>query len=188
MKKNLTIITLCITLILGLLSCGGAGDPTKSKEYLALKAELDKMKAKDSTEAANIATYKKANDDFMAGKKDDFLSVVADNYVDHNPDTAMSKKQGKASCEEMFTIITSAFSEMSMNYLHISADGNMVFCHATMSGKNTGPMGPNMPASGKAYKDIEFYEVMRFENGKCAERWGLMDMNTMMAQMGMVGQ
>jgi predicted SnoaL-like aldol condensation-catalyzing enzyme len=159
----------------------------KSKEYLALKAELDKMKSGDSLEAANIASYKKLNEDFMNGKKEDFLAGVADNYVDHNPDTMLTKKQGKEACAEGYDIITGAFSGMSMNYVHIYAEGDMVYCHATMTGKNTGPMGPNMPASNGSYKDVDFYEVVRYENGKCAERWGLMDFNTMMAQMAATG-
>ena len=188
MIRKISCILTGLSIVLLLNSCGGAGDVKKSKEYLELKAELDKLKASDSTEATNIAAYKKLNDDFMAGKKDDFMAGVADNYLDHNPDTAMSKKQGKEACDEMFTVITSAFTEMSMSYSHIMATGDLVFCHATMSGKNSGPMGPTMPATGKSYKDVEFYEVVRYENGKLAERWGLMDMNTMMAQMGMMGQ
>lgn len=186
MKRNLMIVTVVTSVFMGLMSCGG-GDVKKSKEYLALQAELDKIKSQDSLEAANIAAYKKLNDDFMGGKKEDFLAGVADNYVDHNPDTVMSKKQGKAACEEMYTIVTGAFSEMSMNYVHIYGEGDMVYCHATMTGKNTGPMGPDMPASNGSYKDVDFYEIVRYENGKLAERWGLMDMNTMMAQMMATG-
>lgn len=188
MKRNLLIITICLGLVMSLLSCGGSIDPTKSKEYLALKSELDKIKAKDSSETANVNAYKKLNDDFMNGKKDGFLAAIADDYLDHNPDTVMSTKKGKAACEEMFTVITGAFTEMTMNYIHISGDGDLVFCHATMSGKNTGPMGPDMPATNKSYKDVEFYEICRFSNGKLAERWGLMDMNNMLAQMGMMGE
>ena len=188
MKRNILFMIAGISLALFLNSCGGAGDPKKSKAYLELKTELDKLKAGDSTEAANVAAYKKMNDDFMAGKKDDFLNGIADNYLDHNPDTVMSKKPGKEAAAEMFAIITGAFTEMSMTYSHIMASGDMVFSHATMSGKNSGAMGPDMPATGKSYKDVEFYEVVRYENGKYAERWGLMDINTMMAQMGMMGQ
>lgn len=188
MKRNILFMVLGVSFVLFLFSCGGAGDVKKSKEYLELKAELEKMKANDSTEASNIAAYKKMNEDFMAGKKEDFLAGVADNYLDHNPDTVLSKKKGKEAAAEGFDIITTAFSDMSMGYTHIIASGDMVFAHATMTGKNTGAMGPDMPASGKAYKDVEFYEVVRYENGKCAERWGLMDMNSMMAQMGMMGQ
>ena len=76
MKRNLFTLVICTALVLGLFSCGG-GDVTKSKEYLALKAELDKRKTEDSTEAANIAAYKKLNDDFMSGKKDEFLAYQA---------------------------------------------------------------------------------------------------------------
>lgn len=182
MKINVTIATLGLAIFLG--ACGG--DATKSKEYLALKAELDEIKQEDSLESANIAAYKKLNDDFMSGKKEDFLAGIADDYIDHNPDTAMSKKTGKDACAEGYDIISGAFSVMSLTYSHIVAEGDMVFCHATMSGKNSGPMGP-MPATNKFYRDVEFYEVVKYTNGKCAERWGLMDMNTMMFQLSMTG-
>jgi predicted SnoaL-like aldol condensation-catalyzing enzyme len=183
MKRNLFTLAICAALIVGLFSCSG-GDVKKSKEYLALKAELDKIKSQDSLAEANIATYKKMNDDFMNGEKEDFLDAIADNYVDHNPDTAMTKKTGKAACEEGFDIINSAFSGMSLTYVHIYAEGDMVYCHATMNGKNTGAMGPNMPATNNSYKDVEFYEIAKIENGKCTERWGLMDFQTMMMQLG----
>jgi predicted ester cyclase len=183
MKRNLMIVTIVTSVFIGLLSCGG-GDVTKSKEYLALKAELDKIKSQDSLEAANIAAYKKMNEDFMNNKKDDFLAALADNYMDHNADTFMTKKTGKAAQEEMITMINAAFTGMTMNYAHIYAEGDMVFSHATMDGKNTGAMGPEMPATGKEYKNVDFYEVVRFENGKVAERWGIMDSYSMMAQLG----
>lgn len=182
MKRNLFIAL--TTLSCFLFACGG--NVTKSKEYLALKAEMDKVKQQDSLEQANIAAYKKLNDDFMGGRKEDFLAGIADNYIDHNPDTGLTKKSGKEACADGYDIITGAFSEMSLTYTHLVAEGDMVFCHATMSGKNSGPMGP-MPATNKYYKDVEFYEVVKYVDGKCSERWGLMDMNTMMFQLSMTG-
>lgn len=163
MKGKLFITLTVVSLFMA--ACGG--DATKSKEYLALKAEMDKMKQQDSLEQANIAAYKKLNDDFMGGKKEDYMAGIADNYIDHNPDTGLTKKTGKEACAEGYDIINGAFSEMSLTYTHLIAEGDMVYCHATMSGKNSGPMGP-MPATNKYYKDVEFYEVVKYVDGKCA--------------------
>lgn len=186
MKTNLLIASILMFGFIGLISCGG-GDVKKSKEYLALKAELDKIKSQDSLEAANIAAYKKLNEDFCANKKEDFLAGVADNYVDHNQDTMLTKKQGKEACAEGFDVVNQTNSEMKVNYIHMYAEGDYVFAHTSMSGKMSGSMGPNMPTVSGSYSDVEFFEVIRYENGKCAERWGLMDGNKMMAQIAASG-
>src|SRR5687767_4263261 len=181
MKRNLLIVTIVTSVFIGLISCGG-GDITKSKEYLALKAELDKIKSQDSLEAANIAAYKKLNEDFCANKREDFLAGIADNYVDHNQDTMLTKKQGKEACAEGFDVVNQTNTEMKVNYVHMYADGDYVFAHTSMSGKMSGSMGPGMPSMNGTYTDVDFFEVIRYENGKCAERWGLMDGAKMMAQ------
>ncbi len=180
MIRKISLMIMGLSLALFLNSCGG--DPTKSKEYVALKAELDKIKSQDSLEAANIASYKKLNDDFCAGKREDFLAGIADNYVDHNPDTMLTKKQGKEACAEGFDGVNGSNSEMKVNYPHMYAEGDYVFAHTSMSGKMSGSMGPGLPTINGSYTDVDFFEVIRYENGKCAERWGLMDVNKMMAQ------
>ncbi len=182
MKRNLFFTIVCGMLMIGFTACGGSTDVKKSKAYMDLKAELDKIKAGDSTEAANIAAYKKLNDDFCAGKREDFLAGVADNYVDHNQDTMLTKKQGKEACAEGFDVVNGSNSEMKVNYVHMYAEGDYVFAHTSMSGKMSGSMGPGIPAMNGNYTEVDFFEVIRYENGKCAERWGLMDGAKMMAQ------
>lgn len=187
MKTNLFIATILTIGFVGLISCG-SGDVKKSKEYLALKSELDKIKSQDSLEAANIAAYKKMNDDFCAGKKEEFLAGIADNYVDHNLDTMLTKKQGKESCAEGFDVVNQTNSEMKVSFVHMYAEGDYVFAHTSMSGKMSGSMGPNMPTINGSYSEVDFFEVLRYENGKLAERWGLMDGDKMMAQIAASGK
>lgn len=180
--KTKLMFAACLSLGMLMASCGG-GDVKNSKEYKELKAELDKIKAQDSLENAQINAYKKLNDDFMAGKKEDFLGGLADGYIDHNPDTMMTKKTGKEACAEMFDMVTKANTEMTMTYTFIYSEGDMVFVHGKMGGKNTGDMGPMMPATNKSY-NVDFWEAVKYENGKIKERWGIMDMFAMMNQLG----
>jgi predicted SnoaL-like aldol condensation-catalyzing enzyme len=94
----------------------------------------------------------------------------------------LTKKQGKEACVEGFDIVNGSNSDMKVSYLHMYAEGDYVFAHTSMSGKMNGSMAPGMPTINGSYTDIDFFEVIRYENGKCAERWGLMDGNKMMAQ------
>jgi predicted ester cyclase len=175
---------ICLGGFLALASCGGSGNPKDSKEYKELKAELDRIKAQDSTENAQIEAYKKMNEDFMKGRKDEMLSIVADDYVDHNADTMLTKKKGKEALADMMEMIVAGNSDMAMDYTKISSEGDMVYVFGKMRGKNTGDMGPGMPATNKSY-NVDFFEAVRFENGKIKERWGLMDTYAMMSQLGM---
>jgi predicted ester cyclase len=65
--------------------------------------------------------------------------------------------------------------------------GEMVTLISTFSGTNTGPLW-GTPATGKAVSEVEIVDVLRFENGKCVEHWGQMDVMKMMTQLGQIPQ
>jgi len=181
MKTKITM-AIVLSAFLALVSCGG-GDVKNSAEYKNLKASLDKIEKQDSLEKANIEAYKKLNEDFMAGKKDEVMAIYADDYEDHNCDSSMSKKKGKEAMGEMMDWVTATHSNMSMTYDHIYAEDDMVYAHGKMKGKNTGTVDPKYPATNKSF-DVDYFEIVRFKDGKIKERWGLMDSKTAEKQLG----
>jgi hypothetical protein len=65
----------------------------------------------------------------------------------------------------------------------VTVDGDWVTGVAMVNGTNDGAMG-DMPATGKAWEATSI-DVVRFENGKIVEHWGVFDAMSMMSQLGM---
>ena len=182
MKTKVFITSTLLGMTLFLTSCGG--DPKNSQEYKDLQAEMDKIKAADSTDAMQVEMYKKMNYDFIAGKTADVMAGLDDKYEDHNMDTMMTKKKGKEGMAEMMKMIIASNSDMKVSFTKVVSEGDMVYGFGKMSGKNTGDMGP-MKATNKSY-DVDFFDAIRYQNGKMIEHWGLFDNYAMMMQLGMM--
>jgi predicted ester cyclase len=134
--------------------------------------------------ATNMESVKKVYAFMNAGKLDSLDGYIAADFIDHNPDP-MQKGTGLAGMKEMMKIYSASSPDMKMEANTMMADGDLVMVHATVSGTNTGAMGPKMPATNKSWK-VDMYEKMKITNGKCVERWGVFDMMTMMSQLGML--
>ncbi len=73
-----------------------------------------------------------------------------------------------------------AISGFTLTVDHMMAEGDLVAAHVTFRGKHTGNLF-GMPPTGK---DVvgRVADIVRFKNGKAAERWGVEAMS------GVVGQ
>jgi steroid delta-isomerase-like uncharacterized protein len=77
-----------------------------------------------------------------------------------------------------------AFSDLRFNLEDVLVDGDNVVARGTVSGRHTGEfMG--MPATGKSFS-IDSIDIMRFQNGRAVEHWGLTDDMSMARQLGMM--
>ena len=77
-----------------------------------------------------------------------------------------------------------AFPDIKVSVGSMVAEGNQVAIYSTMTGTNTGVfMG--MKPTGKAIK-VEGFDLVRIENGKMVEHWGLNDNYAMMLQLGTI--
>lgn len=79
--------------------------------------------------------------------------------------------------------MTEAFPDFRVEVLQTVAQGNMVTWRFAVSGSQLGSfMGA--PATGKTF-NIEAVDILRIEEGRIAEHWGVMDSATMMEQLGL---
>lgn len=134
--------------------------------------------------AANMETTKHVYALMNEGKMDSLDAYIAADFIEHNPDP-MQKGTGLAAMKEMMGMYKMASPDMKMEAISMMADGDMVMVHASVWGTNTGAMGPNMPATNKAWK-VDMYEKLKIADGKCVERWGVFDTFSMMSQLGMM--
>lgn len=137
-----------------------------------------------SVEEKNTAAVKRFYDEVMGkGDMKAIDALVADNFVDHfTPDPKIPGN--KAGLTQVMTAMRTAFPDLQMTIDDIIAKGDKVWVYSTMRGTNKGEfMG--MPATGKKV-EVKGVDIVRFENGKAAEHWGLNDDYTMMQQLGVI--
>jgi predicted ester cyclase len=126
--------------------------------------------------------YKAVSDAWDAGKVDEFGKYVAENAVDHNP--MPGQAQGLAGMKKMATDLHTAYPDMKSTIEDLRVDGDMLTVRFTMRGTNSGPM-MGMPPTNKKVEVMGIDQV-RWQNGKFVEHWGLIDVPTMMQQLGMM--
>jgi steroid delta-isomerase-like uncharacterized protein len=117
------------------------------------------------------------------GDIDGFGALVADDFVEHEelPELAPTK----AGVLELFRTYRAAFPNLRMETAEILVDGYKTVAWVTATGTHDGEfMG--MPPSGRSI-EVPMIDIMRFDdNGLVCEHWGVMDMLSMLQQLGAV--
>ena len=109
--------------------------------------------------------------------------LVVEDFVDHNP-PGPDIAPGREGLKQVFSTFRSAFPDMRMTIEDQVAEGDKVVSRATASGTHLGDfMG--IPATGKSFS-MGIIDILRFEDGKIAERWGEADFMGLMQQLGVV--
>ncbi len=164
MKKY--FITSLAAALFTLQSCSGTGNE---------QTAMDQQKKDIAAKTTAI---------FDSGNINELDSLVAENVVDHQLDTSMTKKTGLAGVKETFIKFHNAFPDMHTTIHSMAVSGDTVFAMATSTGTQDGEfMG--MPPSHKemSYSGVD---VMIVKDGKVTEHWGYVDPMDMMKMQQMM--
>ena len=127
------------------------------------------------------ATMRRTYDLINGGDLDAFGELLAEGFIEHEelPGLAPTKE----GVLELFRGYKAAFPDLRMDAEDILASGDKAVARVKATGTQTGEfMG--MPASGKSV-DIQLIDIMRFDDaGLVCEHWGVMDMLSMLQQLG----
>jgi steroid delta-isomerase-like uncharacterized protein len=129
------------------------------------------------------ANTRRAYDLLNAGDIDGFGELMADDFVEHEemPGLAPTKEGVLA----MFRMYLAAFPDMQMHAEEILVSGDKTVTRARATGTQQGAL-MGMPPTGKSV-DVKLIDIMQFDDaGKVREHWGLMDMFSMMQQLGAI--
>ena len=119
------------------------------------------------------------------GKLDVVGELIAENFVNHSPPPGIAAK-GHAAITELFTMLRSAFPDIHIALDHEIAEGDYVVHHVTVTGTQKGEFMGHAATDKKAtWKEIH---ILRFEDGKALEHWGVVDMMGLMMQLGFMPQ
>lgn len=99
--------------------------------------------------------------------------LAAPHFLDHNP--APGQAPGAEGIRQFFMALRAAVTGLRVSIEHLVSEGDKVAAHVTMRGKHTGEL-MGIPPSGKDVV-MRVSDVVRIENGKAVERWGVEDMS-----------
>jgi predicted ester cyclase/heme-degrading monooxygenase HmoA len=109
---------------------------------------------------------------------------VAPNFVDHNP--APGQAPGAQGARQSFEGILRAFPDTTFRADDYIAEGDKVVVIGSLRGTHRGEfMG--LMATGRSI-NVPTIDVFRFEDGMQVERWGLVDQQAMLEQLGVAPQ
>jgi steroid delta-isomerase-like uncharacterized protein len=116
------------------------------------------------------------------GNRDAIDELVTDDVIDH--EALPGQPEGKEGVAFFMNVMREAFSDLEVTIGQSLESGDLAAARVTITGKHTGEfMG--VPASDKSF-EIESIDIIRIEDGKCAEHWGVTDNMSLMQQLGAI--
>jgi predicted ester cyclase len=116
------------------------------------------------------------------GDLNELDEMMVPGFVDHNPEP--DQAPGAEGVKEAFRRMRSGFPDLKMAPEAIHTDGDTVIARVRMTGTHNGEYF-GVPPTGKSV-DITGIDIVRIEEGKAVERWGVFDGLTLMQQLGQV--
>jgi steroid delta-isomerase-like uncharacterized protein len=118
-----------------------------------------------------------------AGDIDGFCDGLADDFVDH--EAAPGTEPTKEGARQLFTALLASYPDLRYDPEDVLESGDKVVVWSRITGTNENDfMG--MPASGKRI-DVQAIDIVRLgDDGLAHEHWGVMDMLSLMQQIGAI--
>jgi steroid delta-isomerase-like uncharacterized protein len=134
-----------------------------------------------STETNKAVVRRFYQEVFTQGKITVADEICSADYVDHDPTNPAGTLAGlKQTAVEM----QRAFPDVQWTVDDLIAEGDKIAARVTMHGTQQGDL-MGIPASGRSVMASNF-DIIRFEDSKVVEHWGLFDSLGMLQQLGVI--
>jgi len=134
-------------------------------------------------ERENIVTAKRVFLEKMgAGRFDKLQEIYGEGFVAHGPTRDYTLAEDNESGKEW----RKAFPDLAVAVKRTVADGDFVAVHWSAAGTNSIAAAGLPGKGGKA--DIEGMTFFRFKDGRIVEEWSIIDIASMMRQLGETSQ
>ena len=117
---------------------------------------------------------------FQAGDTAVLEEIVAEDFVDHNPQPG--QKPGQRGLIDIIAGWRTAFPDLEITVQHEVVESEFVVQQGVALGTNTGPL-LGRPATGKQAR-VSYMDMHRIANGRIVEIWHLEDIAGMLYQLG----
>jgi steroid delta-isomerase-like uncharacterized protein len=131
----------------------------------------------------HATTARRLYERLNAGDVDGFGDLLTDDFIEHEgiPGLAPSKDGVKT----FFRMQIAAFPDLRLTVEDVIDDGEKAVARVRYTGTQDGEF-QGMPATGKAV-DVQLIDIFAFaDDGRVREHWGVIDLLTMMQQLGVV--
>ena len=115
---------------------------------------------------------------FGGNRPDVINEIVAPDCIEHQ----RGLRPGREGVMETIATLHRWFSDFSLTVEAMSIDGDTVWCRNRARGVNSGSV-MGFPPTGGSF-EIDVIDVMRFEDGRIVEHWGVADQLGMLIQLG----
>jgi steroid delta-isomerase-like uncharacterized protein len=137
-------------------------------------------------EASNKATFRRFHDAINTGDAET-ISTIIDELVEPNARIRTPlplPATGAQAIKYVWAALLVAFPDLHLTVEDIIAEGDKVVVRNTVTGTHRGEyMG--LPPTGKSVTYNEIF-IFRFDNGRIAETWGVVDVFAQMKQLGVI--
>jgi predicted ester cyclase len=119
---------------------------------------------------------------FPSGDVGRLAEVIAEDSIDHGarPD----EPQGLAGVQQKVLWLRSVFADQRWEIHQVIGDGQFVVVYCTLHARHTGDLMGIPPTNREVTQD--YVQILRFEDGKAVERWGVRDDMALMRQLGVL--
>ena len=138
------------------------------------------MSSITSSEAAKAIIRRNTEEVQGRGNFDVFDELFADDFIDHTPQPATTPD--KAGVRKLYTYLRVAFPDFHAEIHWQPADDDRVTTYKTYYGTHQGPFLGVAPTHRKIH--FETVDVMRVQNGKITDHWGVANLLSLMQQVG----
>ena len=142
--------------------------------------QISQMKSITSSEAAKAVIRRNTEEVQSKGNFDVFEELFADDFVDHT--TQPGTTFNKAGVRKLYTYMRVAFPDFHAEIHWQLADRDRVTTYKTYYGTHDGPFLGTAPTHRKIH--FESVDVMRVQNGKITDHWGVGNLLSLMQQIG----
>jgi steroid delta-isomerase-like uncharacterized protein len=135
---------------------------------------------------SNKATFRRLHDAVNSGDVE-LISKMIDEVVE--PDVLIRtplpiEATGAKALKQVWATLLRAYPDLHMTVEDLIAEGDKVVCRNVVTGTHRGEyMG--IPPTGKSVTYNEMF-IVRFEGGRIAETWGVVDVLSQMRQLGAI--
>jgi len=109
--------------------------------------------------------------------------LTTPDFANHGQTPGVPEEQGRASLAKAIERLRAGFPDFRYELEHEVAEGEIVVHHLSASGTHKGPFAGAAP-TGRAARWREVH-VMRFQAGRMAEQWGVVDRLGVLQQLGL---
>jgi steroid delta-isomerase-like uncharacterized protein len=138
------------------------------------------MRTLTASDAAKAVVRRNTEEVQGKGDFDVFEELFSDDFVDHT--TQPGTTPDKAGVRKLYTSMRTAFPDFHAKIHWQLVDGDRVTTYKTYYGTHDGPFLGIAPTYRKIH--FESVDVMRVQNGKITDHWGVGNLLSLMQQIG----